>query len=60
MSRLEKVLAFWALWKSASLRRVNSATLLSSWQKTLTTFWPSICSSMKPLMEPRSFCCATK
>ena len=60
MSILAKVLAFWALWKRASLRRVNSSTFFSSWQKTFTTFWPSIISSIKPLRLPRFFCWATK
>ena len=31
-----------------------------SWQKTLTTFWPVIISSMNPLSLPRFFCWATK
>lgn len=43
-----------------SLTARKSARASSSWQKTFTTFWPSIISSMKPSTSPRSCCCAAK
>ena len=46
MATSEKALALSALWNSSSLSSSNRSMAASSWQKTLTTFWPFIISSM--------------
>ena len=53
---LENWLALVAFSHRSSFRMSNSSFVSSSWQKTFTTFWPLIISSMKPFSVP-SDCC---